>query len=248
MTGLLTQLIEMSRQLGDPVLDLAILGEGNTSARADEDSFWVKASGTQLARADHTTFVRVRTEPILSALSLKKMTDEDVRDLLTTATIEGHRMPSIETFLHAECLRLPGVQFVGHTHPTAAVALLCSRRSREVFAGALFPDQVVLLGSNYVYVPYADPGLPLAQTVLYEIEDYVQRHHRTPRVILMENHGVIALGSTPQEVLNISQMLVKTCRVLTGSLAAGGPQFLTAEQIERIDKRPDERARRADLK
>jgi ribulose-5-phosphate 4-epimerase/fuculose-1-phosphate aldolase len=67
-------------------------------------------------------------------------------------------------------------------------------------------------------------------------------------VILMENHGVIALGSTPQEVLNISQMLVKTCRVLTGSLAAGGPQFLTAEQIERIDKRPDERARRTDLK
>ena len=60
----------------------------------------------------------------------------------------------------------------------------------------------------------------------------------------MENHGVIALGGTAQEVLNVTQMLVKTCRILAHSLAAGGPRFLSPAQVDRIDKRPDELARR----
>jgi ribulose-5-phosphate 4-epimerase/fuculose-1-phosphate aldolase len=60
----------------------------------------------------------------------------------------------------------------------------------------------------------------------------------------MENHGVIALGGTAQEVLNITHMLVKTCRILAFSLAAGGPRFLKPGEVDRIDKRPDELARR----
>jgi len=39
-------------------------------------------------------------------------------------------------------------------------------------------------------------------------------------------------------------MLVKTCRILAGTLAAGGPRFLSVEHVARIDQRPDELARR----
>jgi len=42
---LLEELVEMSRKLGEPAADCVILGEGNTSARIDEETFWVKASG-----------------------------------------------------------------------------------------------------------------------------------------------------------------------------------------------------------
>lgn len=59
-----------------------------------------------------------------------------------------------------------------------------------------------------------------------------------------QNHGVIALGRTAQEVLNTTQMLVKTCRILAQAIAAGGPRFLSPAQVERIDTRPDELARR----
>jgi rhamnose utilization protein RhaD (predicted bifunctional aldolase and dehydrogenase) len=237
----------MSRALGDPAQDLVILGEGNTSALADEASFWVKASGTQLTHADRGTFVRVRSQPILDALDGPLLTDDEVEFLMKSATVAGQRAPSIETFLHALCLELPGVAFVGHTHPTVAVGLLSSQNSRQWFCGAMFPDQIVLLGAAYVYVPYADPGLPLARSVRQELNRFVERHERTPRVILMENHGVLALGGTPQEVLNITQMLVKVCRVLCVALGAGGPRFLTPENVERIDRRPDELKRRADL-
>lgn len=247
MSDVLDELIGMSRTLGDSAHDYAILGEGNTSARAEGETFWVKASGTQLGRADRESFVRVDAPPILAALDGRPLDDAAVKDLLKTATVQGARASSIETFLHALCLRLDGVRFVGHTHPTAALALLCGRGSRELFSGCLFPDQVVVLGPAFAYVPYADPGLPLALAVRQAIRDFVDRHRRAPKIILMENHGVIALGTTPQDVLNATQMMVKTCRILAGTLAAGGPRFLLPSQVERIDKRPDELARRKDF-
>jgi rhamnose utilization protein RhaD (predicted bifunctional aldolase and dehydrogenase) len=247
MQDSLEQLIEMSRELGDPKQDLVILGEGNTSVRAEDGSFWVKASGTQLARASRATFVRVASQPILDAIEVESLDDDQIKQLLQDSTVEGTRTPSIETFLHALCLQLEGVHFVGHTHPTAAVGLLCSQQSRDLFAGSLFPDQIVLLGSAFVYVPYADPGLPLAKTVKAGITAFLRQHRRVPRVIVMENHGLIALGSTAQQVVNITQMFVKTCRILAATLSAGGPRFLKQEQVERIDKRPDELTRRADL-
>ena len=244
MSDVLDELVAMSAELGLPSHDYAIVGEGNTSVRADQESFWVKASGTRLAGATREGFVRVRRTPILAALDGPALDDEALKELLRLATAQGRRAPSIETFLHALCLELEGVRFVGHTHPTAAVGLLSACRSRELLDGCIFPDQIVVLGPAMAYVPYADPGLPLALAVRAGLREFLDRHRREPKVVLMENHGVIALGSTAQEVLNVTQMLVKTCRIVAGTLAAGGPRFLSAAQIERIDRRPDEIARR----
>ena len=244
MKDVLDELVGISAELGAPDHDLAILGEGNTSARADEETFWIKASGSQLAKAGRDGFVRVRFSPILEAMDGPLLDDTALRELLKAATVEGQRLPSIETFLHALCLRQNGVQFVGHTHPSIAVGLLSGLHSRNLFDGCLFPDQIVVLGPALAYVPYADPGLPLALIVRQSTIDFFDRYKQEPKVLLMENHGVIALGGTAQEVLNITQMLVKTCRVLAQSIAAGGPRFLSPTQVERINKRPDELARR----
>jgi len=247
MADVLDELIALSVELGRPANDYAVLGEGNTSARADDEAFWVKASGTQLATAGRASFVKVRFAPILAALDRQQMNDEAVKQVLKSSTDSGNRAPSIETFLHAMCLQLDGVRFVGHTHPTVAVGLLSGRQSREVFAGSLFPDQIVVLGPALAYVPYTDPGLPLAHAVRRTIQDFQAEHRRVPTVVLMENHGVIVLGNTVQEVLNGTCMLVKTCRILVASLAAGGPRFLSPTQVSRIDQRPDELARRKDF-
>jgi rhamnose utilization protein RhaD (predicted bifunctional aldolase and dehydrogenase) len=244
MSDLLNELAGMSAELGSPANDLAILGEGNTSARVDAETFWVKASGIQLGRAGRDGFVRVRFAPILDALDGPALDDAALRELLKAATAEGQRPPSIETFLHALCLGQEGVRFVGHTHPSVAVGLLSGLRSRELFGGCLFPDQIAVLGPALAYVPYADPGLPLALTVRQTLAGFVNCYRRGPKILLMENHGTIALGSTAQEVLNLTQMLVKTCRILAHSIVAGGPRYLSPAQVERIDTRPDELLRR----
>jgi rhamnose utilization protein RhaD (predicted bifunctional aldolase and dehydrogenase) len=97
-----------------------------------------------------------------------------------------------------------------------------------------------------VYVPYTDPGIPLARRVRDLIGEYVDHHGEPPKVLLMQNHGLFALGRTAKEVENITAMVVKAARVLLGAYALGGPHFLTPEQVERIHTRPDEAYRRGE--
>jgi rhamnose utilization protein RhaD (predicted bifunctional aldolase and dehydrogenase) len=242
----LAQLVTMSNNLGDPALDYVILGEGNTSARADADTFWVKASGTQLRTIDRTGFVRVRFDKALSLLETTGLSDAAVTAGLNGAKVDPcvAARSSVETVLHALALQLDGVNFVGHTHPTAVNAILCSQRAEEAVAGRLFPDHIVYCGLASVYVPYTDPGVPLARKVRDLIDRYLDEQCEVPKVILMQNHGLIALGRTAQQVEDITAMYVKSARVLLGTYALAGPRFLTAGDVDRIHTRPDELYRR----
>ena len=247
---ILEQLVALSNELGRPELDYVILGEGNTSARADDDSFYVKASGTQLRTITGDGFVRVKFAPVLALLEQPGITDAQVKDALSAAKVDpargGH--PSVETLLHALCLQLPGVQFVGHTHATPINMLTCSVGFERAYAGRLFPDEIVLCGPAPVLVPYTDPGVPLAAEVWRRIQAHIEEHGEQPKLILIQNHGPIVLGRSAQHVLDVTAMAVKTARVLLGSFAAGGPRFMSDHDVSRIHTRPDELYRRQQLK
>ena len=112
----------------------------------------------------------------------------------------------------------------------------------------MFPDEIVCCGSASVFVPYTDPGLKLAQAIRRETEAFIQKHQRQPRVILMQNHGIITLGATWQSVLSAMLMAEKAAKIFVGAAALGGPVFFSAENIARIDSRPDEAYRQRALK
>jgi hypothetical protein len=60
-------------------------------------------------------------------------------------------------------------------------------------------------------------------------------------VILLENHGFIALGATADAVLAATLMGSKAAEIFAGAAAAAGsPRFLPDAQVERIADRPDE--------
>ncbi len=254
MDQTLKQLVEMSRHLGDPANDYVILGEGNTSALNPDGTFWVKASGYQLPSIDDTGFVRVSLERALKILDEDGLTDEDIKERLMEVRVDPETgrwpapnsdiRPSTETVFHALCLSLDDVNFVGHTHATAVNALTCSQAFDEAFKGRLFPDEIVVCGAAPVLVPYTDPGIPLAREIRRRINAYIETYAERPRVVLMQNHGVVALGRTAEQVENITAMMVKTARVILGAYAVGGPRFLSAENVERIHTRPDEAYRR----
>lgn len=239
----LQQLVELSHWLGAEHRELAILGEGNTSALAEDGaSFYVKASGTRLMDIDAEGFVRVDLQKTLHALEHAAESDEATRRALEESRVEPRekRMPSVETFLHAYLLSLPGIRFVGHTHPVAVNAILCSQRAEELIAGRLFPDEIVVCGIAPLWVPYTDPGLPLARELRRRVEAYVGQYGTLPKVILMQNHGLITPAETPQKVIAATAMYVKTAKILLGTMAAGGPRFLEPHHVERIYTRPDE--------
>jgi len=242
----LERLVALSRHLAEPERDYAILAEGNTAARIDEETFWVKASGFRMASIDATGFVALRLAPLTVLLRGERLSDAELEARVAAARVDpaATLRPSVEALLHAAALTAGGARYVGHTHPTAVNAILCARQAEEAVLGRLFPDEIVVCGPAPVFVPYVDPGLPLAYEVRRRILAYVEAYGETPKVILMQNHGLVALGRDPEEVEAITAMAVKTARVLLGTYALGGPHPLSAEAVSRVHTRPDELYRR----
>ena len=241
-TNFMGQLVGLARTLGSPDKDYTILGEGNVSGREESESFWVKASGTSLGTLTEGDLVQVYFDPIQRLLANDHLSDDAIKKGLQAAKVDPDQkpMPSVETFLHAILLQLKGIHFVGHTHPTAVNSILCSVNAEEAFSGSLFPDQIVYCGPMPLFIPYTDPGLPLAQTIHREINAYFSEWGLPPKIILMQNHGLIALGKTAAEVEQITAMSVKAANVILGTYVMGGPHFLSKENVDRIYTRPDE--------
>lgn len=246
MSATLDALVSLSRTLGDPSHDLAILAEGNVSGRASEGTFWVKASGTSMRTITPQGFVEVLSEPTLDALDIPELDDDSVRATLQDSRVRRDlaAMPSVETFMHAYLLSLPGVEVVGHTHPTSLIPLLSVEGAEELAEQRLYPDEIVLCGPATVFVPYLDPGLPLARGIRDAVLRYVEARDERPKTIWLQNHGLIALGATTQEVENTTLMATKAARVWLAALSTGRPLHpLTPAQIARIHTRPDEHYR-----
>ncbi|MDG2012748.1 MAG: class II aldolase/adducin family protein [Pirellulaceae bacterium] len=244
----LSNLLNLSHNLGDPSLELAILGEGNTSAQIDNKTFLVKASGSCLATLQPTDVVECQFEPLLSMLQNQSMSDQEIVDGLMLSRVDSTaKKPSVEALFHAYLLSLPEVQFVGHTHSVSINQILCSPQAKQFALHKLFPDDVVCCGTESVFVPYTDPGLKLSQVIQAETTRFMQKHKTYPRVILLENHGIITLGSSPQAVEAAMLMADKAAKIFVGTFALGGPSFLKAEDVHRIANRIDEHYRQRAL-
>jgi rhamnose utilization protein RhaD (predicted bifunctional aldolase and dehydrogenase) len=248
MEPILEQLIWLSHELGREERQLAILGEGNTGAACDDGAFWVKASGSQLGTIAAQGFSKVNTQAVIDLLARDQMSDQEVADALMAALVDPQqRRPSVETFLHALCLHEGGARWVAHTHAVSVNQILCSRLGAEPFLHHLFPDGIVVCGRHPAVAPYVDPGFPLAVAVRAELRRYQDAYGHPPKLLLMVNHGLVALGQTAQEALNITLMADKWAKILAGTYALGGPNYLPDQQAERIDNRLDEHYRRRQL-
>jgi rhamnose utilization protein RhaD (predicted bifunctional aldolase and dehydrogenase) len=243
----LDAIVALSRALGDPARELAILGEGNTSLRTGAATMLVKASGASLGAVTSADFVALETAPLIALLDDPSADDAAVAEAFAVAEARTGRRPSVEAMLHAVCLERGGAHVVGHTHPVPVLALLCSPHAQALATHLLFPDQIVVLGRRPLFVPYVDPGLALARRVREDLDAHVARHGEPPKVIYLGNHGLFALGRTAEHVLQITAMAVKASRVLAGALAVGGATPLSEADADRIDTRLDEHYRRGRL-
>jgi rhamnose utilization protein RhaD (predicted bifunctional aldolase and dehydrogenase) len=247
----LASLLKLSHDLGREDRGLAILGEGNTSCRLDADAFLVKASGFSLANLQESQVVGCRFGALLPLLKAGEVSDAEVEKALLDSRLDPTQpKPSVEAVFHAYLLSLPGIEVVGHTHPVAVNSILCAgdihcwRFANE----RRFPDEIVCCGAKSVLVPYVDPGTLLAQKIRDETDRFLTAGNRPPRVILLQNHGFIALGATTGSVLAATLMAEKAARILVGATALGGSTALTPRNVARIDGRPDEHYRQRMLK
>ncbi len=251
-------LVALTNLLGEPARDLAVLAEGNTSELLDDGRLVVKASGAGLAAATAEDFVVADVDEVMAVVDDPATTQADLTAVLVANSTDrpdgaGPRRGSIETVVHAaihSVARDAGIaanaRFVGHTHPTDVVGLLASVRAEEAWTRIVYSDEAVVIGRP-LYVPYATPGLALGRVYALALREYVDTHGVLPQLILLANHGIVALAPTAAGVAAVSTMAVKGARVRTTTYAVGGVSPLSEEDVEKFFARDDIAERRANL-
>jgi ribulose-5-phosphate 4-epimerase/fuculose-1-phosphate aldolase len=183
--------------------------EGNVSCRIGDKTFLIKASG-------------------------KRMSCLREQDLVLCELTGGHQgtlIPSMEVEMHRALLSLPGVQYVAHTHPTNALKVLCSKFGAEEFAyRRMFPDQVVFNGPRSILVDNLHPGADLGNF----IRDHIVSSSIPvlPAILLLKNHGVVAVGHTADHCLIATEICEKSAEIYVG--CKGKRSYLTDQQVERL--------------
>ena len=195
----------LSRRFGgDPGFSRA--GGGNSSVKAD-GVLYIKPSGVSLASITAASLMPLAAGAAPRAgrwLGRRCAPGSDVvmaSAMAARLRDEGDRRPSVECVFHA----LIESRFVIHTHPTLVNALTCARDG-EAIAAELFGDDVL-------WVPYVDPGLPLALEIARRRRAHVERTGAAaPAVTLLQNHGLIVAGDDPAVIVERSVATVDTVR------------------------------------
>lgn len=187
--------IKMSKYAGMRE-DLVQAGGGNSSYKIDENRMAIKASGFQLSdlnEQDGYAIVnpRLLSEAFMECVDLDSMTEEESKQILHDAFIEGPRA-SIETFLHA----MSG-KYTLHTHPIV-VNILTARKGGMDILRELFPKAI--------FVPYATPGVELAKVYFKAVKE----HGKMSNVIFLQNHGVVVSSETADGVIALTEKIVET--------------------------------------
>jgi len=215
----------MLLELAHTIADYTICGEGNVSERLTEDTFLIKASGTSL----HT------------------LSEEDLTLCNTNgAQIElSHKKPSIEVLFHAWIMKhFPEINYIAHTHPPKTTQILCSPAVHEFAINRWFPDQIVRNGVISCLVPYAPPGARLLANVEEHVGAFVDVHGYFPKLVLLENHGIITASPYQKDCAAATLMCEKSAEIFIGSKLLGGVNFLPEEEIEHLENCPGEMYRR----
>jgi rhamnose utilization protein RhaD (predicted bifunctional aldolase and dehydrogenase)/NAD(P)-dependent dehydrogenase (short-subunit alcohol dehydrogenase family) len=217
-------LVKLSRFYGsDPEFVLA--GGGNTSVKIG-DRLLVKASGYALATIPAEGFVEMDRRQLAtllnSALSQDRMQREAEFKAATLAARvhpEKNQRPSVEALLHH---LMPGT-YVVHTHSTLVNMVTCCSKG---------PELARQLASDVIWIPEVDPGFILSQELRKALEAYRKATGRnSPRAVLMQNHGLVISGDTPEEIRVHTDWLIATLRKW---LTSGG-QANSCESIAKLD-------------
>jgi ribulose-5-phosphate 4-epimerase/fuculose-1-phosphate aldolase len=219
----MSEILELAREISE----YTICGEGNVSVRTGENTFLIKASGTSLHTLSEEYLTLCNTNGAQIDLS--------------------HKKPSIETSFHAWIMKtFPGINFIAHTHPPHTTKVLCTESSilYDFADYRWFPDQIVRNGIKSCVVPYAPPGEAILKLVEEHVTEFVDREGFFPKLILLQNHGIITASASKKDCAAATLMCEKSAEIFVGAHALGGVKFLTKQEVADVDTCPNENYRR----
>jgi len=136
--------------------------------------------------------------------------------------VEGQLVPSSETMIHIQIYKArPDVRAVIHAHP-----VFCSVAA---VAGMDIPpiidELVILVGGAIKVSEYAFPGTEdLARSACRALGER--------KAVLLRNHGMVGVGESLQEALDICQIVERAAQIFIHASQLGKVNLLPAEVIE----------------
>ena len=196
----------LSARIGaDPLLVQA--AGGNTSLK-HEGVMWIKASGTWLKDATaRDIFVPINHETLQTALAKNDPACEACTDFVLADLNATGLRPSIETTVHA----LMPQRVVVHVHCVNTIAWAIRSDAKLRLAEKLGDF-------NWAFIPYARPGLPLANAIAPRMKPGID-------VLILGNHGLVVAAETVAEA---EKLLDSVVRSLTKSVRTAVPPNLAA--------------------
>lgn len=136
--------------------------------------------------------------------------------------IRGELNVSLETPLHAAIYRKrKEVQAVVHTHPPTTTAFGIAQTE-------ILPLQIemfMLLPNGVPVIPFEQPGSKaLADTVQKKITDY--------DAVILENHGIVTVGSTIEAACNLNEMVEEGAKIQLLVMTLAGKNTLDLVKLK----------------
>lgn len=191
-TDLLKNITALSHEFG--TTDYVCGGGGNSSVK-DEETLWVKPSGTTLLALTPEAFVGMNRTRLSELYEVEPPADAEAREAQVKIYMEKAVLPSssgrasVEAPLHSTL----SARYVIHTHPAIVNGMTCAKDGAAA-CQELFPEAL--------WLDFIDPGFTLCMRVRQEILDFRQQHGYEPSMIFLKNHGVFVAGDTPEAVRN----------------------------------------------
>jgi NAD(P)-dependent dehydrogenase (short-subunit alcohol dehydrogenase family)/rhamnose utilization protein RhaD (predicted bifunctional aldolase and dehydrogenase) len=182
---------------------------------------WIKASGKALETIEADGFLELDLPKVLELLERRDwsrdrdQSEDEIAQALLDSRVDppdANTRPSVESTLHA----LMPQTFVLHTHGELANGITCSKQGEKGLSKVNLPAIV-----KPVWIPYVDPGLPLAKALEKAIDSYKKKKNESPNTVFMAKHGILVAANTARD----ADGLLKECdRAIQKLTAQKSPQ------------------------
>ena len=181
---------------------------------------WVAANdGNVSARLEDGTFLCTPTGMSKSFITPEKLIHINANGEI----LEGLR-PSSEIKMHLRCYeKRPDVWSVIHAHPPGATGFAVAHKAMDMYN---MIEDVAVIGS----VPLTPYGTPSTAEVPDAIEPYLEEHD----VMLLENHGALAVGSDVITAFYRMESLELWAKITINAVILGGSIDISRENIQKL--------------
>ena len=197
-------LIKLSKYAGER-FDLVQSAGGNTSIKLNKKIMVIKSSGVSLSdlsinhgysKVDNNKIIKIFQNKNIKNLKKNKLKELVAQNLLKKSNLNKKTKPSIEVFLHSFLNKV-----TLHTHPICVLNILCRKDSKQIL-------NKIFINNHFLFIKYKTPGIELALELKKEIQLYLSQKKILPKIIFLENHGLIITDNNVNKVMLINEKVI----------------------------------------